>query len=269
MGSISDFLEKELLDHCFNAAWASPANVFVGLSTADPLDTGGNLAEPSDGAYSRATITFGAAATRKVIQDAKVTFPQATAAWGDITHYGIFDAVSGGNMLAHGALNTTKSVVNGNTPSIATSELEISYSAGEISDYLAHKLLDHSFKNTQYTFISSFAIALATTDILDTDTGSSIDEVTGGNYSRSSIFKNGGTAPAWTLAAGVAASLDNGAAITFATPSASWGTVTALAIVDAPTAGNLLFYENAITEQTPDNGDTVQIATGDLKVSMS
>lgn len=267
MGSISDFLELELLDHCFNAAWATPTNVFIGLSTADPLDTGAGLAEPSGGAYSRVTGSFGAASSRNVTQDAKLTFPQATAAWGDLTHYSVHDAVSGGNLLAHGSLNATKGVVTGNTPSIATSEIVISYTAGEISDYLSHKLLDHAFNNTQYTFISSFAVALATTDILDTDTGSSIDEVTGGNYSRASIFKNGGTAPAWVLAA--LGSLTNGAAITFTTPSASWGTVTALAVVDAAAAGNILFYENAVTEQTPDNGDTVQVAINDLKVSMS
>jgi hypothetical protein len=267
MGSISDWLELELLDHCFNAAWATPTNVFVGLSTADPLDTGAGLAEPTGGAYSRVTVTFVTAATRNVTQKGKVTFPQATNAWGDITHYSIHDAVSGGNFLAHGSLNTTKGVVNGNTPSIATSEIVISYTAGEISDYLAHKLLDHSFRNKQYTFISSFAVALATTDILDTDTGSSIDEVSGNNYSRASVFKNGGTAPAWDLAS--SGSLDNGATITFATPSGTWGTVTALAIVDAASAGNILFYENTVTEQTPNNGDTVQIAAGDLKVSMS
>jgi hypothetical protein len=269
MGSISDYLEKELLDHCFNAAWASPTTVFLGLSTADPLDTGAGLAEPAAGAYSRVTITFVTAATRNVTQKAKVTFPQATASWGNITHYSIHDAVSGGNFLAHGSLNTGKTVANGNTPSVATSEVVISFTAGEISDYLSHQLLDHAFRNSQYTFISSFAIALATTDILDTDTGSSIDEVTGGNYSRASVYKNGGTAPAWTVAAGLAASLDNGAAITFATPSASWGTVTAIAICDAATSGNILFYENTITEQTPDNGDTVQFAANALKVSMS
>ena len=267
MGSISDYLENELLDHCFNAAYASPSNVFLALSTADPLDTGAGVAEPSGGAYSRVTITFVTAATRNVTQKAKVTFPQATASWGEISHYAIYDAVSGGNFLAHGTLNTAKTVVNGNTPSVATSEVVISYTAGEISNYLAHKLLDHVFRNTQYTFISSFAIALCTGDIPDSDTGSTISEPSGNNYSRASIYKNGGTAPAWDLAS--AGSLDNGATITFATPSGSWGTITALAIVDAASAGNVLFYENTVTDQKPDNGDTVQISAGDLKVSMS
>jgi hypothetical protein len=267
MGSISDFLENELLDHCFNAAWASPTTVFLGLSTADPLDTGAGLAEPSGGAYSRVTITFVTAVTRNVTQKAKVTFPQATNAWGDITHYSVHDAVSGGNFLAHGSLNTTKGVVNGNTPSVATSEVVISYTAGETSDYLAHKLLDHAFRNKQYTFQSTFAIALCTGNILDTDTGSTISEPSGFNYSRATVFKNAGTAPDWNLAS--SGSLDNSDAITFATPSGSWGTITAIGIVDAAAAGNLLWYENTVTDQKPDNGDTVQFAANALKVSMS
>jgi len=265
MGSISDYLENELLDHCFNAAYSAPANVFLALSTADPLDTGAGLAEPSGGAYSRATITFGNAASRAVTQDAKVTFPQATAAWGTITHYALFDAVSGGNFLAHGTLNTSKVVANGNTPSVATSEVVVSFTAGEISDYLSNQLLDHCFNAAQYTFPDSTWIALATGDILDTDTGSSISECSGSNYARKRVYKNGGTSPAWNVAS--AGSLDNAAAITFATPSGSWGTVTAIAVCDATTAGNLLFYENTVTDQTPDNGDTVQFAANAFKVS--
>jgi hypothetical protein len=268
MGSITDYLEKELLDHVCNATWNVPTTVFLGLFTADPTDTGVAGTEVSGGAYSRTTITFVTAVTRNVTQKGKVTFPQATADWGTVTHYGIHDAVSAGNMLAHGSLNTSKSVVNGNTPSVATSEVVISYSAGEISDYLAHKLLDHSFRAATYTTPDTY-VALATTDILDTDTGSSIDEVTGGSYAREQVNKNGGAAPTWDVAAGLAASLDNTHTITFTTPSASWGTVTALAICDALTSGNLLFYENTVTEQTPGIGDTVQISAGDLKISMS
>ena len=62
MGSISDFLEEELLDHIFNAAYAPPGTVYLGLSTADPGDDAAGLAEPVGGGYGRIAITFGAAA---------------------------------------------------------------------------------------------------------------------------------------------------------------------------------------------------------------
>jgi hypothetical protein len=268
MGSITDYLEKELLDHICNATWNVPTTVFLGLFTADPTDTGAVGTEVVDGAYTRVTITFVTAVTRNVTQKAKVTFPQATADWGTVTHYGIHDAVSAGNVLAHGALNTSKTVVNGNTPSVATGEVVVSYTAGEISDYLSHKLLDHAFMAITYTCPDTY-VALATTDILDTDTGSSIDEPSGNGYAREQVNKNGGSAPTWDVAAGLNASLDNTQTITFTTPSGSWGTITALAIVDAATTGNLLLYENTVTDQKPDNGDTVQISAGDLDLYMS
>jgi hypothetical protein len=266
MGSISDFLENELLDHIFNAAYGSPTNVFLGLSTADPLDTGAGLSEPSGGAYSRVTMSFSTAAARAITQDAKLTFPQATAAWGVLTHYGIFDAVSGGNMLAHGSLTVSKNVVNGNTPSVATSEVVITFTAGEISDYLSNQLLDHVFHADNYTAPDTY-VAMATGNILDTDTGSSISEPAAGAYDRVQVNINGGSSPTWDIAS--AGSLDNTNTISFTQATGSWSTITALAIVDAASTGNLLFYENTVTDQEVDNGDTAEIAAGSLKVSLS
>ena len=266
MGSISDFLENELLDHIFNVVYNRPTTLFLGLSTADPTDSAGGLAEPSGGAYTRATITFGAAASRAVTQDAKLTFAQATAAWGNLTHYGIFDAVSGGNMLAHGSLTVAKNVVSGNTPSVATSEVVVSFNAGEISDYLSDKLLDHSFSLATFAVPDTY-IAMCTGDVLDTDTGTAISEPAAGAYARVEVDVNAGASPTWDLAAN--GSLDNTHTISFTQATGSWATITALAIVDAATLGNLLFYENTVTDQKVDNGDTAEISAGNLKVSLS
>ena len=266
MGSISDFLENELLDHIFNAAYSSPANVFLGLSTADPLDTGAGLSEPAAGAYSRVTITFSTAASRAIAQKAKVTFSQATGSWGTLTHWGLFDTVSGGNMLAHGSLTVSKAVVSGNTPSVATNEVSVSYTAGEISDYLSNQLLDHCFRNDNYTAPDTY-VALCTGDVLDTDTGSSISEPSGGAYARVQVNVNGGSSPTWDLASN--GSIDNTHTITFTQATATQGTITALAIVDAANSGNLLWYENTVTDQEIGNGDTAEISAGSLKVSMS
>ena len=58
MGSFGDFLENELLDHVFGAAaYAAPATLHMALSTADPLDDGTGLVEPTGGAYARAPVT--------------------------------------------------------------------------------------------------------------------------------------------------------------------------------------------------------------------
>ncbi|MFQ5479781.1 MAG: hypothetical protein ACE5DW_00700 [Thermodesulfobacteriota bacterium] len=91
---------------------------YVGLSTADPLDTGAGLAEPTGGAYARVTtsaIDWNAAAAGSISNANALTFPQATASWGTVTHFAVFDALTAGNLLASGALTVSKAVGNGDT----------------------------------------------------------------------------------------------------------------------------------------------------------
>ena len=117
MAAMSDFLESELLDHVLNNnAYTSPTSVYVALFTAAPSDTGGGT-EVSGNAYARVQMTGGSAWTisgtaTRAENLAAVTFPQASGGnWGTITHVGIFDAASLGNLLFHGALTASK-VVN-------------------------------------------------------------------------------------------------------------------------------------------------------------
>ena len=132
MGSFGNFLENELLDHvfqCGGANYVPPANLFVSLSTADPLDTGAGIAEPAAGAYERATANashFAVAANGLVTNDANIAFPTATLAWGTITHFGIHDANVAGNMLAHGSLATPKAISAGDTAKFVVGDLAIS-----------------------------------------------------------------------------------------------------------------------------------------------
>jgi hypothetical protein len=186
----------------------------------------------------------------------------------------VFDASSGGNMLAHGALSTSKAVVNGNTPEVASGEVQIDFktlagktdTTNNISDYLANALLDFAFRNQAFSAPDTY-VALMTADAADNDTGSTITEPSGNGYARKQVNVNGGASPTWDLAA--SGLVDNGDDITFASPTGSWGAITAVAVLDALTAGNLLFYDNDIASQTPDNGDTVKFSAGDLDFSLT
>jgi hypothetical protein len=84
--------------------WA-PATWYLGLSTAAPALDGTGFVEPVGGGYTRVAITNNAtnwpAATiaDNVVRKqngAKFTFPNPTAAWGMITHWGLFLASTGG-----------------------------------------------------------------------------------------------------------------------------------------------------------------------------
>lgn len=113
MGSFADYLEDKLLDHVVGKTSFTMPTCYVGLSTADPLDDASGLAEPSGNGYTR-VVTDGAdwnAASGGSSSNAEtITFPQASGSWGTSTHFALFDAATAGNMLAHGALDESKSV---------------------------------------------------------------------------------------------------------------------------------------------------------------
>lgn len=115
----TDYLENALLNHVLrNVSYTSPATVYVGLFTAAPTDAGGGT-EVSGNGYARKAVTFGAPSTPGTVSNsAEVTFDTATpSGWGTITHFGIFDALSGGNLLRWNALSGgSKTIAAGDAP---------------------------------------------------------------------------------------------------------------------------------------------------------
>lgn len=127
-GSFSDFLELELLDHIFtDGAYTPPATLYVGLYTAAPTDAGGGT-EVTGGSYARKSTTaadWDAAAAGSKSNGASIDFVTATANWGTVVAFGIFDAASAGNLLIWADLNTSKSVDNGDTAKFPAGNLTI------------------------------------------------------------------------------------------------------------------------------------------------
>ena len=129
MGGFSDYWENKILDHIFGKGSYTPPTIYVGLSTADPTDSGSGLAEPSSNGYARVQTSASDwnAATNGLLNNAgNITFNQATGNWGTITHFALFDAVTAGNMLAHGELSQSKSISESDTAKFEASDLDIS-----------------------------------------------------------------------------------------------------------------------------------------------
>lgn len=150
MAALSDFMENKLLDFLLRAqalgitggsaaAATGPANVFVGLFTTNPGEAAGGV-EVSGGAYARVTVASSLAnwagtqaaastlassgATGTTSNNGVITFPAPTANWGIITGFGLFDALTVGNLLIYGALTVNKTVNNGDAaPSFAAAAL--------------------------------------------------------------------------------------------------------------------------------------------------
>ena len=123
--SFSDVLEAELLDHLFDIGAYSAPTMYVGLSTADPTDDASGLAEPSGSGYVRIACAAWSRTASEVDNDAAVTFAEATGSWGTITHAGLFDAESAGNLLLSFALDTPRAITDGMTPRFSAGELNI------------------------------------------------------------------------------------------------------------------------------------------------
>jgi len=131
--------------------------------------------------------------------------------------------------------------------------------AGSKSDYLENKLLDHVLGGADYTRPATVYVALYT--VAPTDAGGGT-EVSGGAYARVAVTNNATNFPA---ASGGAKS--NGTEIIFPEATASWGTVVALAILDAAAAGNFLYWADLTTSKAIASGDTAKFAVGDLDIT--
>lgn len=133
MAGFSDFEEAGVANERLGGtAFTVPGTHYFALSTTTPTDAGGNFTEPGVGSYARVaatnnSTTWPAASGGVKANGIQITFPTATAAWGTVTHFGIYDASSGGNLLYLGALTSSLVVNNGDTPRFPIGDLTITF----------------------------------------------------------------------------------------------------------------------------------------------
>ena len=122
------YLDNAMLEAALrNVSYTSPATVYVALYTSAPGPTGGGT-EVSGGSYARTACTFGAASSGSLTNSGACTFPQATAGWGTITSFGIFDLASGGNLLYYGNLTASKTINSGDQLTFAIGGITVTES---------------------------------------------------------------------------------------------------------------------------------------------
>jgi hypothetical protein len=127
MAALSDYAEKLLLDWAMTTGSATrPTSWYVALYTAAPSDSGGGT-EVSTGGYARQAVTFGAASSPggTTSNTGVVSFTASGANYGTVTHIGIIDNLSGGNLLWHGSLTTSKTVNDGDTLEFSIGNIDL------------------------------------------------------------------------------------------------------------------------------------------------
>jgi hypothetical protein len=125
MAEFSNFLENALINAVLrNTTYTSPATVYVSLYLTDPTDADSGT-EVSGGSYARTAVTMGAPSDGVTTNSADVTFPTCTSSWGTVTHIGIHDASTAGNLLFHTILDTAKTIDTGDIFKITTGNLSV------------------------------------------------------------------------------------------------------------------------------------------------
>lgn len=130
--------------------------------------------------------------------------------------------------------------------------------ADNLTDYLENAYLGH-ITGTPFTAPTNLYLALFTVAPTDATAGT---EVSGGNYARVKVT--------WGTPSG--GSVANTASLRFpasGTATSNYGTIVALGLLDASTAGNLLVYGNLSATVTINTGDTYTITAGGITLSLS
>lgn len=143
MSAMSNYLENKLVDQLFRGQTApTTSTLYIGLLTAAPSDSGGGT-EVTGGSYARASVssslanwagTQSAGSTvassgtgGQTSNNAAITFPTPTAGWGTVTHFGIYDAASSGNLLFYGELTIAKTINEADTVTFPAASLSITF----------------------------------------------------------------------------------------------------------------------------------------------
>jgi hypothetical protein len=133
------------------------------------------------------------------------------------------------------------------------------------SNYLENKVLDHVLRNTAYTQPTGLYLALFTNDsgnaATNLEAGTLTDEV--------STSSTGYVRKAVSFAAASSGSASTSATVTFDAATANWGTITHVAVMDASSSGQVLFWGAVTTSKTIESGDTFQVSSGNLTVSLA
>lgn len=123
-GSKSNYLESKILRHIINAAaYSAPATLYLALYSSDPTeaDTGTEISGGSP-AYARKSIAFGTESGGTVANSGSISVNVPT---GTVTHWGIRDASSGGNLMYYGAFDVPISTTSGTPLVFAAGDLTI------------------------------------------------------------------------------------------------------------------------------------------------
>jgi hypothetical protein len=124
--SLSNTFETHTLNYLFTTTSVTrPTAWYIALFTSNPdEDASGTEVSTSGTAYARQSATF-TVSGNEATNSAAIEFPTATASYGTVSHIGVFDASTGGNLIAYAALTTSKAIDTGDVLRLPANDLDI------------------------------------------------------------------------------------------------------------------------------------------------
>jgi hypothetical protein len=124
--SLSNTFETHTLNYLFTTTSVTrPTAWYIALFTSNPdEDASGTEVSTSGTAYARQSVTFSVSGNTAT-NTAAIEFPTATASYGTVTHVGVFDAASAGNLIAYAALTTSKAIDTGDVLRLPANDLDV------------------------------------------------------------------------------------------------------------------------------------------------
>lgn len=265
---LSDYLENELADHVFNnLAYTPPSSLWIALFTSNTgLETNNQLNEVSGTGYARLEVgggsgrSFTVAASRGTENNEDWQFANPGAGgWGTITSMAVCDASTAGEILMYSDLTVNRTVAENDDVIFSAAQIKFFFNEdpSQISDYLAHELLDHVLRNETFTAPTTIYAGLWTADdglVSNTQTS----EIGAGvGYARQTA----------TFDVAVNGEVTTSAVINFGPNTiTNWGTVTHVAVLDAVSGGNVLVTSTMNSPASVVVNDIVRFSAGAVTV---
>ncbi len=235
----TDYFETMMLNTLRGTNATAPTKVYMGLFLSNPGETGAGGTEVSYSGYQRQEVSFSSPAVMSggigLQNSGDITFPVTAVALGSVTHVGILDSQTGGNMLLYGEFTEALTVEANESPVVVSGEAQWWITGGMSTAYKTKML-----NLLRGTSISGFTPYLAIYNGSPEDGGS---ELSGDNYARSAITFS---APASQV--GGQSQIANSGRLSTPRASTSWGTMTHIAVMDASTSGQPVFYASRNTK---------------------
>lgn len=254
-----DYFESLILGLANGNSIIAPAKMYVALLLNNPGDNG-QATEITYTGYARQEIAFttpaAATGSHSIENQSIITFPEATESAGTVSHIGIYDSLTGGNMWLYGQLDDAISVISGVSPIFQAGAIKYTLS-GKMSSVYRARVLNLLNGNNCTGFTPYFGCA-------NGDIESGGNEFSGNGYARVQIPF---TTPA-NLDSGAMA-INNSAAIVTPYATAQWGNWSHTVIYDAQSGGNPFYLSQRTQINTIYKGGACGYDAGDLVLTIN